>query len=132
MQTFREQKWVFDISDQGESSHLATLGLQDQGSSLCCGLFKMPGQTTIYWQDKAYSDGARARTQNIGKLKEGTYSKPASKLYNHFIKNGHTTQDFVIFGIEEIFGDEFTAMTREGYWINRADTVRHGLNTYKN
>ena len=61
-QELREQKWVFDISDQGESSHQATLGLQDQGSSLCCGLFKMPGQTTIYWQDKAYSDGARART----------------------------------------------------------------------
>ena len=52
----------------------------------------------------------REHLQNIGKLKEGTYSKPVSKLYNHFIKNGHTTQDFVIFGIEEIFGDELTAI----------------------
>jgi len=44
---------------------------------------------------------------------------------------GHDSRDFHIHAIEEVFGDDFVAMTREHHWINRADTVRRGLNTYK-
>ena len=73
----------------------------------------------------------REHLLNIEKILAGTYSKQPSKLYTHFTTNGHTAKDFVIFGFEEIYGDDFTALSRERYWINRADTVRFGLNTYK-
>ena len=73
----------------------------------------------------------REHLQNIERLKLGTFNKPASKMYNHFISKGHHSRDFHIHAIEEVFGDDFVAMTREHHWINRADTVRRGLNTYK-
>ena len=73
----------------------------------------------------------REHLLNIEKIMAGTYNKPPTKLYNHFTTHGHTVQDFLIFGFEQTFGDDFTAMTRERYWINRADTVKFGLNTYK-
>ena len=73
----------------------------------------------------------REHLLNIEKIRSGTYNRTVSKMYSHFTTNGHTSQDFVIFGIEEIIGDDFIAQTRERYWINRADSVRSGLNTYK-
>ena len=34
-------------------------------------------------------------------------------------------------GIEQIFGDDFVSLTRERFFIDRADTIRNGLNTYR-
>ena len=58
-----------------------------------------------------------------------TEGRATSKLYTHFSTNGHTSRDMMIYGIEQVFGDEFTLQARERYMINKAGTVRKGLNT---
>ena len=80
---------------------------------------------------RTLKERGREHLANIEKLKLGTYTKPVSKLYNHFTTGGHSDKDFLIFGIEEIFGDDFIAMTRERHWITIGQTVRTGLNTYR-
>ena len=71
----------------------------------------------------------REHLGNIQKLR--SEGKSTSKMYEHFSTNGHTTRDFLIFGIEQVFGDEFTLRARERYYIDTCDTVRNGLNTYR-
>ena len=75
-------------------------------------------------------DRGRQHLNNIEKRKQEGVGWSTSKMYAHFTSKGHTTRDFRIFGIEQIFGDEFTSMTRERFFIDRADTIRNGLNTY--
>ena len=71
----------------------------------------------------------RQHLNNIEKRKQD--SKSTSKMYAHFSSGGHTTGDFRIFGIEQIFGDDFVSQARERFFIDRADTIRNGLNTYR-
>ena len=52
-------------------------------------------------------------------------------MYAHFSSNGHSARDLQIYGIEQVFGDGFTLQARERYWINKMDSVRKGLNTYR-
>ena len=58
-------------------------------------------------------------------------SAAAGKMYNHFLSNGHSTRDMLIYAIEIVHGDVVTTGVRERYWINKLDTVRNGLNAYK-
>ena len=60
-----------------------------------------------------------------------TDHRSTSKMYAHFSSRGHTTADLRIYGIEQIFGDDFVSLTRERFFSDRADTIRNGLNTYR-
>ena len=71
----------------------------------------------------------REHIYNVDRKKTGDRS--TSKMYSHFSTNGHTSKDMRIYAIEEVFGDEFTLQARERFYINKADTVRKGLNTYR-
>ena len=73
----------------------------------------------------------REHMYNIEKLKTDGKRRSTSKMYAHFSSNGHSTRDLHIYGIEQVFGDGFTLQARERYWINRMDSVRKGLNTYR-
>ena len=76
-------------------------------------------------------DRGRQHLNNIEKKRQEGDGRSTSKMYAHFTSKGHTTRDFKIYGIEEIFGDDFTALTRERLYIDRADSIRNGLNTYR-
>ena len=52
-------------------------------------------------------------------------------MYQQLTTNGHSSQDMLIYAIEQVFGDSFTLEARERYYINKADSVRKGLNTYR-
>ena len=73
----------------------------------------------------------REHLNNIEKNRHEGDHRSTSKMYAHFSSRGHTTADFRIFGVEQIFGDDFVSLTRERFLINRADTIRKGLNTYR-
>ena len=47
------------------------------------------------------------------------------------MSNGHSSRDMLIYAIEIVHGDVVTTGVRERYWINKLDTIRNGLNTYK-
>ena len=53
------------------------------------------------------------------------------KLYQHFTTNGHNSGHMRIFPIELVHGDVVTLGVRERFWIDKLDTVRNGLNSYK-
>ena len=71
----------------------------------------------------------RQHLNNIEKRRQD--SKSSSKMYAHFSSRGHSTADFQIFAIEQIFGDDFVSSTRERLFIDKGDTIRNGLNTYR-
>ena len=60
-----------------------------------------------------------------------TDSGAASKLYDHFSTNGHSSKDMLIYAIEQVYGDDFTLQARERFLINKAATVMKGLNSYR-
>ena len=76
-------------------------------------------------------DRGRQHLNNIEKRRHEGDHRSTSKMYAHFSSRGHTTADFKIYGIEQIFGDDFVSLTRERFFIDRADTIRNGLNTYR-
>ena len=57
--------------------------------------------------------------------------RATSKLYAHFSTNGHTSKDMLFYAIEQVYGDEFTLQSRERYFIDKAGTIKKGLNTYR-
>ena len=74
----------------------------------------------------------REHLSNIEKMKtEVNNRSSATKMYNHFSSNGHTSKDFLIYGIEQVFGDEFVLQTRERFHIDQAQSIWKGLNTYR-
>ena len=80
---------------------------------------------------QSLTERGRQHLNNIEKRRLEGDGRSTSKMYAHFTSKGHTTSDLEIFGIEQIFGDDFTSQTRERYFIDRADTIRNGLNTYR-
>ena len=73
----------------------------------------------------------REHIYNVDKKKTEGSDRSTSKMYAHFSSHGHTSKDMRIYAIEQVFGDEFTLQARERYYINKADTVRKGLNSYR-
>ena len=73
----------------------------------------------------------REHVYNINKKKTEGSNRSTTKMYSHFSTNGHTSRDLIIYGIEQVFGDEFTQQAKERLFINRFDSVRKGLKTYR-
>ena len=71
----------------------------------------------------------REHVYAIDKKKTEDSNRSTSKMYSHFSTKGHSSRDLIIYGIEQIFGDDFTQQARERLYIRRADSVRKGLNT---
>ena len=73
----------------------------------------------------------RQHLNNIEKRRQD--SKSTSKMYAHF--SSREREIFItaqqIFAIEQIFGDDFVSSTRERMFIDKGDTIRNGLNTYR-
>ena len=73
----------------------------------------------------------REHLNAIEKNKDDGDTRSTSKMYAHFASKGHSTAHFRIFAVEQIFEDDFVSMSRERSLINRGDTIRKGLNTYR-
>ena len=69
--------------------------------------------------------------EHVNAIEKGKQDGSAGKMYNHFMSNGHSSRDMLIYAIEIVHGDVVTTGVRERYWINKLDTIRNGLNTYK-
>ena len=57
-----------------------------------------------------------------------------AKMYEHFQQRGHSAADMRFIAIEVVQGrfknDEDTLSARERVWIDKLQTITHGLNTY--
>ena len=56
-------------------------------------------------------------------------------MYEHFRQRGHSSSDMKFIAIELVQGrfegDEDTLTARENVWIDRLQTIKYGLNTYR-
>ena len=73
----------------------------------------------------------REHLGNIDKMRTEPGNRSTTKMYGHFSTKGHSSKDVLIYGIEQVFGDEFTLQTRERFYIDKAQSVWKGLNTYR-
>ena len=75
-------------------------------------------------------DRGRQHVQAVQTLQaDSTSIEKANKLYHHFVSNGHSHTDMLIFGIEKVHGDAFTLAARERFYIDKMETVYQGLNS---
>ena len=50
---------------------------------------------------------------NVDKKKTECDNRSSSKMYKQFTTNGHNSRDMLIYGVEQVFGDDFTLEARE-------------------
>ena len=71
----------------------------------------------------------REHINNVEKRRIEGEDRSTPKMYKHFTTNGHSSQDMLMYAIEQVFGDNFTLEARERHYITKLDTVRKGLNS---
>ena len=73
--------------------------------------------------------------EHISNVDKGNFENIAfagsGKMYQHFTSNNHSSHDMKIYGIEVVHGEPATCTVRERFWMNKLDTIRYGLNTYR-